>query len=191
MWHPAVAAHVHPCQFLGRSCSGWLTQTGLRGALECLVHAAAKTASGPTPNSFAFNSNLIRPLNGFSAQPFSAFHSYSPSLPPPTVFYLSNYSFPFCLFLSSLSVSLSGCNNAPSLAHISLPLLLSIFATSSRSLCLPLTFTLSCASSLHLLLSARFLSFSPRPPTVVCPWSASCSTDSRFPLFFTLTPLAH
>lgn len=106
MRHPAVAAHLHPCQFLGRSCSGWLTQTGLRGALECLVHAAAKTASGPTPNSFAFNSNLIRPLNGFSAQPFSAFHSYSPSLPPPpssifliTLFHSVSF-FPLCPYRS-------------------------------------------------------------------------------------------
>lgn len=97
---------MHPCQFLGRSCSVWLTQAGLLGALECLVHAAAKTASGPTSNSFAFNSNLIRPLNGFSAQPFSAFRATPHLYPPTPVFYLSNDYFPFCLFLSSLSVPL-------------------------------------------------------------------------------------
>lgn len=84
----------------------WPTRTWLLGALKCLVHTAAKTASGPTSNSFAFNSNQIRPLNGFSAQPFSAFTATPYLCLFPLVLYLSNYCFPFCLFLSSLSLSL-------------------------------------------------------------------------------------
>lgn len=100
------AVHAHPCQFPGRSCPVVLTQMGLLGALECLVHAAA---SGPTSNSFVLSSNLIRPLNGFSAQPFSA-STATPHLHPPhlspifliTIFHSFSY-FPLSISLSRRS----------------------------------------------------------------------------------------
>lgn len=86
----------------------------------CLV--VAKNASGPKSNSCTFNSNLIRALNCFSAQPFSALTvslslntlsqflspSLSFSISALPAFYLYNYRSPFYLstFLS-LSLSLS------------------------------------------------------------------------------------
>lgn len=86
------------------------------GSLECLVHTVAKTALGPSSNSFAFNKDLIRPLNAFPTQPFSAFTA------PPYLhlflLYSVYFTFYFGLFLSSFSLLLFLSTTMQSVPHL-------------------------------------------------------------------------
>lgn len=88
---------------------------------KSLVHTVAKTASGPKCSSCAFDSNLIRVLNGFSAQPFSAFtvtpylrpfHCVSFPPQPPSIIIITichSSSLPFCPYLSLSNALLHCC----------------------------------------------------------------------------------
>lgn len=129
----------------------WLTWIQLYSVLDaecvCLVILQPRRLRGPKPNSCTFNSNLIRALNGFSAQPLSAFtvslspntlsQSLSPSLffpQPPSIFIITVRLSICLLFFPYPSTILSLI-----LQRISLPLPLRIFqclVTSSHSHCL-------------------------------------------------------
>lgn len=136
----------------------------------------AKTASGPKSNSCTFNSNLIRALNGFSAQPLSAFtvslspNTLSQSLSlslffPSVAFYLYNYCSP--LYLSpfiSLSVSLSYyhtvSNTTAHLTSFSPPNLSISYSCHFVSLASPFPLTPFLSFSTSTLLRLTFIFFS-------------------------------
>lgn len=173
----------------------------------------AKTASGPKSNFCTFNSNLIRALNGFSAQPLSAFtvsfshNSLSQSLSPSpffpsTVFYLYNYCSSFYqTFFLSLSFSLTYYSYTVSNAAVHLtfffPLTLSLSCLChliSSTLSLSITPYLFIFSPILVALTLIFFLNTTFPSLLMVffpPLRTSQSGGSSFSFFLKLTPLAH
>lgn len=155
------------------------------GSLKRLGHTVVKTASGPTSNSYAFNSDLIRPLKGFSA----SFLALSQLRPISVFFFISFYS-TFCLFLSSFSLLLFLSRTMQRLSHISLPFLPSvsplhvarIVFLSHTLFCVPVLYP-SCFHPLFI------LSYHDHQLRIVHDLPARVQTPDSF--FFTLTPLVH